>query len=197
MRHSMRRPIPIAVAAVVVVSALAGVVWGILAPTEHLMVVEENRGILLTGESAHRFDALALFVCMSIGLGVVIGIGSWFAKAARGPAMTIALIASSLVGTVVAAGVGLAVGRWRHPHVTSPPVGDVVSFAPGLSTPVAVLAQPLVVALIVVVLASLSRSDDLRGDIDGGDIDGGDIDGRDEAEEPDVNSAAAEPQIRP
>jgi hypothetical protein len=190
VRHAARRPIPILVAAVVIVSALAGAVWGVLAPTEHLMVVEENRGILLTGESAHRFDALALFVCMSIALGAVTAVGSWIVTAVRGPATTIALVASSLVGAVVAAGVGLGVGRLLHPHAVSPPVGDVISFAPGLSTPVAVLVQPFVVALVVVVLASLSRSDDLRGDVDES------MEDHDSARS-DLSSVDAEPQTRP
>ncbi|GGG11937.1 hypothetical protein GCM10007304_27390 [Rhodococcoides trifolii] len=182
----MRRPIPIVVAVVLVASALAGVVWGVLAPTEHLMVVEENRGILLTGESAHRFDALALFVCIGVGLGVVGGVGSWSTPSSRGPAMTIALTMSSLVGAVVAAGVGLGVGGLLHPRAASPAVGDVISLAPGLSTPLAVLAQPLVAALVVVVLASLSRSDDLRRHTDD-----------DAAEDTDVSSVAAEPRTRP
>ena len=149
---------------IVLASALLGAAWGLFAPVERLTVVAPNRGLLMPGESEHRFDALAVFLLGGFALGIATGIGSWLARSVRGPAMAIVVVAASIVGALIAAGVGLGVGALSHRRPESPAVGDLVAFAPGLSTPLALLAQPLAAAVVLLLAATLSSHDDLRGD---------------------------------
>lgn len=74
-RTSTVRVLSVVVGVSVAVSALGGMLWGFLAPAQQLLVVAQDRGAALTGESLHRFDGLALFSFVSLALGLVIPIG--------------------------------------------------------------------------------------------------------------------------
>ena len=54
----------------IALSAVGGLLWGFLAPSQQLLVVAQDRGATLTGESLHRFDALALFVLVGLGMNL-------------------------------------------------------------------------------------------------------------------------------
>ncbi|WP_237669321.1 hypothetical protein [Rhodococcus sp. BS-15] len=75
-RSSTGRVLSVVVGISVAVSALGGMLWGFLAPAQQLLVVAQDRGAALTGESLHRFDGLALFSFVSLALGLVLPIGS-------------------------------------------------------------------------------------------------------------------------
>jgi hypothetical protein len=161
MREAVRSRGAIVACLIVLVSALAGVVWGFVAPAEHLVVVEQGGAVLLTGESNHRFDALAVFVCIGFALGFVTSILTWFVRELRGPRPTVLIVGSSIVGAIACAGAGLGVAALTHARPSDPAVGEIIPFAPGLSTPLALLAQPLAAAVMILVMAVLSSSDDL------------------------------------
>lgn len=147
--------------------ALAGVVWAFLAPAVRLLVVAEDRGVVLTGESLHRFDAAAIFVGIGLVLGVLVAVVAWGIRRVRGPAAVAALVVGSVLGAVIAALVGRGVADLRFPHVDGPAVGTIVADAPGLSTPMVLVAQPLAAALTYLLLVSLSPHDDLGvGDLE-------------------------------
>ncbi|MFI9510897.1 DUF2567 domain-containing protein [Nocardia sp. NPDC052566] len=156
-------------AVVLLVSALGGVVWGLLAPGQQFLVVEPSGqcdkdalcGALLIGESAHRFDAVAIFLCLGAVIGVLCAAAAWRRRAMRGPALQLALLIASGVGAAVMWQVGDQVARWHHPKPTTPPVGQIVTIAPELDTWLALLLQPLVASLVVLFLAALSASEDL------------------------------------
>lgn len=164
--------------AVLLVSALGGVLWAMLAPTERVVVVEPGRGAALTGESTHRFDAMALFVCIAIGAGVLTAAAVWRLRRVRGPIMQCALLFGSLVGAELMSWFGELVARWIHPHSSNPPLHTIVAMSPtvdgwrtlvdhwihsGLSAGAwtVVLVQPLFAALVILLLAALSTSEDL------------------------------------
>ena len=148
-------------AAVVVLSVFAGVVWGLLVPTELVLVVEPGRGATLVGESLHRFDALAIFAGLGAVTGVLSAAAAWRWRRMRGPIQLIGLLLGSVAGAWVMAWIGESVNTWDNPRPDDPPVGQIVSLPVGLESPLALLVQPLTAALFILILAGLSTTEDL------------------------------------
>jgi len=146
---------------VLVSSALAGALWGLLAPTVRLLVLEPGQGSALTGESVHRFDALALFVLIGAVVGLLSAAAAWQLRRVRGPILLLGLVLGSIVGALVMVGFGEAVAQWDNPRPVDPPVGNVVAVAPEVDTWLALIVQPLVASLLMLVLVALSPTDDL------------------------------------
>ncbi|MFE4502469.1 DUF2567 domain-containing protein [Rhodococcus sp. NPDC056743] len=143
------------------VSALVGVLWAYLAPAEHLLVVSEGRGIALTGESLHQFDAVAIFVLLALILGVLTGVAAWLARLSRGPYALGGLIVGSALGTALMAAVGTGVAKLRFPAVDNPAVGEIIARAPGIGTLLVLIVQPLTACIMTLILVALSPYDDL------------------------------------
>ncbi|MFF3570348.1 DUF2567 domain-containing protein [Nocardia jiangxiensis] len=178
---SRRREVRAALAvvlAVLLVSAIGGVVWAVLAPTERVVVVQPGRGAALTGESGHRFDAMALFVCVAMVVGVLTAAAVWRLRRVRGPIMQCALLFASLVGAELMSWFGELVARWMHPHSSNPPLHTIVAMPPPVDgwrnlvdhwihsdlsagAWTVVLVQPLFAALVILLVAALSTSEDL------------------------------------
>ncbi|MGW4120457.1 DUF2567 domain-containing protein [Nocardia sp. NPDC004711] len=145
----------------VAVSALAGVVWAFLAPAEQLLVVEPDRGTALTGESMHRFDALAIFVLIGIVLGVLGTAAAWRWRRARGPVLLSGILLGSLGGAFLMKVVGEVVAEQLHTRPQHPALHSIVDFAPAVEGWAALIAQPLAAAVVALLLTALSTSDDL------------------------------------
>ena len=126
-----------------------------------MLVVAEGRGVVLTTESLHQFDAVAIFVGIGVVLGVLSAVVVWGMHRSRGPAAVAALALGSGLGAAVAALVGVGVARLRFPRAEDPAVGAIVAEAPGLPTAMVLIAQPLLAAFVYLLLASLSPDDDL------------------------------------
>ena len=149
------------VSAVLVVSLVGGGVWGLLAPTEKLLVVEPGSGAPLTGESNHRFDALAIFACVGLVAALLSATAAWRRRAGRGPIMLAGLLLGSLAGAWLMAWFGERVAGWIHPRPHNPPVRTIVDLAPTVEGWTVLLLQPLLAGLVVLVLSALSTSEDL------------------------------------
>ncbi|MFI5781475.1 DUF2567 domain-containing protein [Nocardia sp. NPDC051570] len=147
--------------AVLLVSAFGGVVWALLAPTEKVAVLEPGRGAALTGESAHRFDSLAIFMCTGAVVGLISALSMWRLRRFRGPIMQGALLFASLAGAWLMSWCGEFLARRMHPRPAKPAVHTIVEFAPNITGWTALLIQPLVASLVVLVLAALSTAEDL------------------------------------
>ncbi|QBJ94791.1 DUF2567 domain-containing protein [Rhodococcus sp. ABRD24] len=145
----------------VAAGGLSGVVWAFLAPPERMLVVAEDRGVVLTTESLHQFDSIAIFAGIGLVVGVLSAVAAWGVRRARGPAVLAALVCGSGIGATLAALVGMGVARLRYPKPDAPVIGDILSAAPGLVTPLVLILQPLAAALIYLLLVSLSPHDDL------------------------------------
>ncbi|MDT2010044.1 DUF2567 domain-containing protein [Rhodococcus opacus] len=145
----------------VVASALVGVLWGVLAPAEHLLVVAPGRGVSLTGESVHRFDAIGMFACAGLVVGILTAVAAWTARKGRGPVALGAVLGGSVVGACVMAlgGIGVAALRFPDPDIST--AGTVVAVAPGIGTLLVLIFQPLVACVVTLVLAALNPYDDL------------------------------------
>ncbi|MEV6773102.1 DUF2567 domain-containing protein [Nocardia sp. NPDC051030] len=148
-------------AAVAVSSALAGVVWAFLAPAEQLLVVDPDRGSALTGESAHRFDAVAMYVLIGFVVAVLTVAAAWRWRRARGPVLLAGLLLGSGAGAVVMRWVGEAVAEQLHTRPAHPAIHSIVEFAPTVDGWAVLIVQPLIASLVVLILSALSTSDDL------------------------------------
>lgn len=152
------------VAAVVIVSAVAGVGWGLLVPAQHFLVVSGGGAVSLTGESGRQFDAVALFLCLGLVLGVLTAVAVWSVqRTVRGIAQLVGLTIGSVVGASAAALVGLGVAQLRFPGVEDVEIGQIVAATPGLGTAMALIAQPLAAAVVYLLLVSISPDRDLGG----------------------------------
>ncbi|NKY52883.1 DUF2567 domain-containing protein [Nocardia vermiculata] len=149
------------VVAVVAVSLVGGAVWAMLAPTETVLVVEPGAAAALTGESTHRFDAVALFACVGVVSGLLSAAAVWRWRSVRGPLMWGALLVGSLGGAWLMSWFGEQVAGWIHPGSHNPPVGTVLELAPTVEGWTVLLLQPLMAGLVVMVLSALSTSEDL------------------------------------
>ncbi|MGA9871379.1 MAG: DUF2567 domain-containing protein [Rhodococcus sp. (in: high G+C Gram-positive bacteria)] len=146
----------------ILVGVVAAFVWAVLAPGEQFAVVEPGVGAALTGESLHRFDAVAVFVCVTAVAGIVLPLGFWAWTRARGPMLGAGLVIGAFIAAAATLGLGVWVAGLRQPPSDDAVVGAVVSVAPGFETPLVLIVQPLVTALVVVLLAALNPHDDLR-----------------------------------
>ncbi len=161
-RLSTRRVLTVVIAISVALSALGGMVWGLLAPAQQLLVVSQDRGAALTGESVHRFDALAMFSLVSFALGLVLPVGWWLWKSERGPRLFAAIFVGALAGSIAAIVVGNAIAALRFPKAADPAVGSIVTVAPSIETPLVLIVQALTASLVVLLLAAMNPNDNLR-----------------------------------
>lgn len=145
----------------VLLGALGGIAWGLMAPAQQLVVVTADRGVPLTGESSHEFDSLAMFLCIGGVVGAISAILAWQWRTRRGPILFAGVLIGTAVGGVVMWPIGEWTARLRHPLPHNPQVHQIVSMAPSIGSDTAFYAAPFVAALVIAGLAMLSSRDDL------------------------------------
>lgn len=160
MQRRRMAGLPIAVS--VLVGALSGLVWSVLAPPEQVVVVAPGVGAALTGESLHRFDALALFACGAFVAGIVLPVAFWAWTRARGPMLYLGLLVGAALGSAAMLTIGIWIAGLIHPRPEDSAVGSVVSVAPGIGSLLVLVVQPLITSLVVVLLAAMNPHDNLR-----------------------------------
>lgn len=150
-----------AACAVVVASAAVGLAWGFLAPAQHDLILSSGRAVPLTGESLHRFDAMAMLACAGLVVGVVSAVAVWAFRRSRGPLTFAGVLIGSAAGAAVMAGVGIWVAGLHYPPPTSVQSGDVFAVAPGIGSFLVLVFQPLAACVVTGVLAAFNPYDDL------------------------------------
>lgn len=158
---SQRRSAARVVLVAVGLGVVGAVLWGLLAPGEQLVVVGDDRGVPLTGESAHVFDAVAIFVLITGVTALLTAVGAWRLARSRGPVLFAGVLLGSIVGTLTTAVFGEGVARLRFPRPDTLELHQIVTVAPGMGTILAFLVAPLVASAAVLVLASIDPRDDL------------------------------------
>ncbi|GGK68450.1 DUF2567 domain-containing protein [Nocardia camponoti] len=159
--------IGVVAAAIVGVSALVGVAWGLVAPTERLRVVQPGRAAVLTGESMHLFDGVGMFLCLGAVVGVLSVAAAWRVRSARGPVLGATVLVASGLGAAAMMFVGEGVAGLVHPRPTDPAVGAIIALPAEVGTVMALIVQPFIAALIMVFLAALHPRSDLGSDASG------------------------------
>lgn len=135
--------------------------WSLLAPSQIKAVSRTGQLVPLTAESYHRFDAMAVFVALGFGVGLVVGVGVWFMRERRGPVIMVAVVLGSLVAAYLATMMSGLFTGWVYDVPTAMNVGDAVEVAPTIESLWVILAQPLATALAYGVLAAWNGMDDL------------------------------------
>lgn len=138
-----------------------GWVWSRLAPAQQSNVVDGGTTSSVLVESYHSFDALAIFLLLSGGLGVLVGAATWMLRSRRGPVFLLGAVLGAAVAGWLGARVGSAFAAGLYPLPAEPQVGDLVTMAPSIDTPWALLMAPLGVALTYGLAASWNGLDDL------------------------------------
>lgn len=137
-----------------------GWLWARLAPPQRMTFVEGGP-VPLPVESYHRFDDLAVFSLLCMGIGVVTGVGAWFLRERRGPVIMIAVVIGSAIGAWLAIKVGVGWAEGRYPVPTNPKLGDSFDKAPRLESQWPIVTWPLIAALAYGALAAWNGRDDL------------------------------------
>ncbi|SFB36653.1 Protein of unknown function [Amycolatopsis marina] len=138
-----------------------GWIWSRLAPPERVRVLADNRLVPLQLESWHRFDALAIFLLLSMAAGAIAGVVLWLLRERRGPVVLIAAVLGSLLAGWLGMQMASAFAGGLYTVADAPAVGDVVERAPVLESGWVLLAQPLMLALVYGLLAAWNGRDDL------------------------------------
>lgn len=159
-----------------------GVVWSLLAPPVHSVIVltrdgQERVQIYLGNDGDQFFVAAGLLVGLLAALGVVSAVLLWQWRANRGPAMVVAATLGSVAAGAAATGVGALILRLRYGAVdlAGAPVTPDDRFhyilqAPGVffaHTPLVIVATLLTGAAVgsatYALLAAATERDDLGG----------------------------------
>ncbi|MFJ1763931.1 DUF2567 domain-containing protein [Amycolatopsis sp. NPDC088138] len=139
-----------------------GFLWSRIAPPERVRVVASDGTTgALELESWHRFDDLAIFGFLTLGLGIVVGLVVWLLRERRGPVVFL----GAVLGVTAAAAMGMWLGPTLadgHYAITSAPaLGSVVELAPRLETWWVLITGPFGVAVTYSLLTTWNGRDDL------------------------------------
>jgi uncharacterized protein DUF2567 len=137
-----------------------GWLWTRLAPPQRMTFVDGG-SVPLPVESYHRFDDLAVYAVLCLGIGVITGVGAWFLRERRGPVIMIAVVLGSVVGAWLAIKTGVAWAEARFPAPGAPKLGELFDKAPRIESQWAILTWPLTAALAYGALAAWNGRDDL------------------------------------
>ena len=138
-----------------------GWAWSRLAPPKQTAVTGDGNLSSVLVESYHEFDALGVFLLLSFGIGVVTAVALWMRRNRRGPVFLLAGVLGSALAAWLGNTLGTGFAQALYPVPNPPPGGGLVTVPPEVTTPWAVLAQPLAIALVYGLAASWNGLDDL------------------------------------
>lgn len=159
---SVRHSVLAVLGVCVLVGIMQGVAWAFTAPGIPYKVLADGRYGALPTTSTYHFVDVALFALSGILIGILLAIGAWRVRAARGWQMILALVGGSLLGGVIA----WAVGAWLAPGTDPASVGagaadSIVTAPPTTGTILVVLAQPALAAAVYTFLVAWNGQPDL------------------------------------
>ena len=159
---AIRRAVLVVLAVCVLAGALQGLLWAAFAPGVPYQVLADGRFGALPTTSTYHFVDVAIFALSGIALGVLLAVGAWQVRAARGWHMLLGLVAGSLIGALIA----WLLGEWIAPgtdpaSVGATAAGSIVTAAPSTGTILVVLAQPAFAAAVYTFLVAWNGHPDL------------------------------------
>ena len=164
---TIRRSVLAVLAVCVLVGIIQGVVWAFTAPGIPYKVLADGRFGALPTTSTYHFVDVALFALSGMVIGLLLAVGAWHLRAARGWQMILALVGGSLLGGIIA----WAVGEWLAPGTDPATVGataadSIVIAPPTTGTLLVVLAQPAMAAAVYTFLVAWNGRPDLGTGVD-------------------------------
>lgn len=146
---------------VALVGMLIGWLWSLLAPPQRLQVITGGELYPLPEESYHRFDAVAVFVLLSLAGGLLVGAAVWLLRNRRGPVVMLAAIAGMVLAGWLAMSMGASFANSRYEITGTPKVGEIVTQAPAIESSWVLLVAPFAVAFAYGSLAAVNGMPDL------------------------------------
>lgn len=165
-RPEARRHRLVARAVLAAITVLLGVaqaaVWANIAPGQQIKVFADGSYVSLPTADYHPFDGLMLFVLASAAVGLVVAVAAWRIRAIRGTTTLLTVFAATSTGSAIAFGLGLLLARGVDPATIGKTGHDsIVVAGPSLSTPLAIIAEPLLAVVVYTFLAAWDGRPDL------------------------------------
>ncbi|MFR9731644.1 DUF2567 domain-containing protein [Saccharopolyspora sp. MS10] len=136
--------------------------WSRLAPPQQSLLGRSGAPVpAQIVESYHRFDALAVFLLLAFGTGLVASAVLWTLRGRRGPVLLVAGVLGSLISSWLAIRMGATFAAELYPAPAGLGFGDPLTAPPEVASWWAVLAQPLAMALGYGIATSWNGFDDL------------------------------------
>jgi hypothetical protein len=146
----------------IVLSLPLGFLWSRLAPPERVRIVaaDGTQGPLEL-ESWHRFDDLAVFGFLVLGLGIVAGVVVWLLRERRGPVVFLAAVLGVALASAGAMWIGVRLANAHYTLTSAPALGSVIELAPRLESWWVLVTGPFGVSLVYGLLTIWNGRDDL------------------------------------
>ena len=158
----IRRAVLVVLGASVVVGVLQGLIWAWTAPGVPYKVLADGRFGALPTTSAYHFVDVAVFALSGMVIGIVLAVSAWQFRVVRGWQVLLALVGGSLLGAVIAWGVGILLAPGTDPSSVGASSADSIVIAPPTTgTIMVVLAQPALAAAIYTFLVAWNGHPDL------------------------------------
>lgn len=152
--------VPVFLVACAVVGVVLGALWALFAYRPGYVVREDLSAYLTERGLADIFAADALFVFLSVLLGIAAGIGSWLLFRRLGWWICILAVVSASIGSLVAWQFGLLIGPRRFEERLAAAVsGDVVPVDLALHSLSALLVAPFLAITPVMLCAAFWPED--------------------------------------
>jgi hypothetical protein len=141
---------------------LQGILWALTAPGVPYKVLADGRFGALPTTSTYHFVGVAEFALSGIAIGIVLAVGAWQLRIARGWPMLVTLVAGSFAGAAIAWLLGLLFAPGVDPaSVGSTAADSIVTAPPTIGTWLVILAQPALAAATYTWLVAWSGEPDL------------------------------------
>lgn len=151
----MRRAIVAILATCVLVGVVQGVLWAFLAPGIPYKVLADGRYGGLPTTSTYYFVDVAVFALSGAVIGILLAVALWQVRSVRGWQSLLTLVGGSLLGALIAWGIGILVAPGTDPATVGPSAADsIVTAPPTTGTILVVLAQPALAAAVYTFLVA-------------------------------------------
>jgi hypothetical protein len=158
----MRRAVVVMVGLCVVIGVIQGAIWAWASPGVPYKVLADGRFGSLPTTSTYYFVDVAVFALSGMAIGILLAVGAWQFRSTRGWPMLLALVGGSLLGALIAWGVGVVLASGVDPASVGASAADsVVIAAPTTGTILVVLAQPALAAAVYTFLVAWNGHPDL------------------------------------
>jgi hypothetical protein len=145
----------------VILGALQGVLWSLIAPGEQFVVYTDGQYLPLPTESYHQFTSIAIFVLIGAVVAIAVATAVWHWRSIRGLTTVLVVAGANGLGALTAYLVGRAVVSGVDPaSIGATRAAAVVTAAPSLGSAMVLIAQPAIaVAAYTLLVAWSGRSD--------------------------------------
>jgi hypothetical protein len=144
------------------VGVLQGILWAFIAPGVPYKVFADGHYGALPTTSTYHFVDVAVFALTGIAIGILLAVAGWQLRTARGPQLLLALAGGSLLGALIAWGIGILLAPGVDPASVGATAADSIVVAPpATGTILVVLAQPALAAAVYTFLVGWNSHPDL------------------------------------